>query len=228
MSNPLHDLIRDTLTYLKDPLLPKQSLLTNGKDQIFFQKKPTQPSPVLKFEPLPPPAKVEKKEEHKSEDLKSPIKTMLERIAPSLKLSDQIPNDTTAKRIAAAWKEKIPDAEVILLACDSSSETLDFLKGLAKAIDGHLAKVKILMAERLEEQHRWDLFLSKNNFRLIIASDGVQKFPGLMQFYKSIPANSQFFLDKTPLFVLSSIVTYKSSLEHKAALWKTICQMLKK
>jgi hypothetical protein len=55
----------------------------------------------------------------------------------------------------------------------------------------------------------------------------MQKLPELMRFYKAVPASGQFFLENTPLLPLSHASLYKS-LEHKALLWKTLCQMLKK
>jgi hypothetical protein len=157
----------------------------------------------------------------------SPIKKTLERVAPHLKLIDQIPDDSEAKRILSAWKEKITDVEVILIACDTQTDTLELLKGLAKAIDQNLAKSKVITANRLEQEKKWDLFLKQNQFRLVIISEGFQKFPELMRHYKAIPANAKFFLDQIPLLVLSSTSSYKS-LEHKALLWKTLCQILKK
>ncbi len=238
----LSDLIRDTLLFARDPLQPKQPFLTDAGTAAFFKKnrveeKPTvipkvgeKPVPPVVQKPQPrnpePPKKQVPVVEAPAQDL-SPIKKTLQNIAPSMKLVDQVPDDTQAKRIASAWKEKISDAEVVLLGCDSSADTLEFLKGLAKAIDQHLAKAKILMAERLEKEKRWDLFLEKNALKLIIASDGMQKLPELMRFYKAFPASAQFFLDKTPLFVLSPASIYKS-VEHKALLWKTLCQILKK
>lgn len=165
------------------------------------------------------------KQEALSEDFS--LKKTLQRIAPSVRLVDSIPDDTEAKKIANAWKEKLPDAEVVLLACDLGADTLEFLKTLAKAIDQNLAKTKILLAERYEKEKRWSLFLEKNLLRLIILSDGFQRFPELMHHYKAIPANAQFFLGKIPLLPLSPSSTYRS-LEHKASLWKSLCQMLKK
>jgi hypothetical protein len=224
MPDNFHDLIRDTLVYLKDPLTPKQTVLVRAEEGAYFQKRevPRSPPTQKREIPLPPQRSVY---QEKPSQGPSPIKKALQRIVPTLKLVDQIPDDATAKRIATAWKEKIPDAEVVLLVCDSDPETLEFLKGLAKAIDKNLAKAKILLAERLEKEKRWDLFLEKNPLRLIIASSGMQKFPELIRFYRSIPANAQFFLDKTPLLVLSPVSIYKS-LEHKAQLWKTLNQML--
>jgi hypothetical protein len=249
MPDSLRDLVRDTLLYMKDPLLPRQPIFISIENDAFFQKNTVKESASIQKQeiaileqrqtfkeisniqpPFPkeaPSGKIVDKLMDSTIQDHSPIKRTLQRIAPSLKLIDSIPDDRGAKRISSAWKEKIFDADVVLLVCDSSSKTLEFLKGLAKAINQHLSKVKILMAERLEQEKRWDLFLNKNSLRLIIASDAIQKLPELMRFYKSIPAHAQLFLDRTPLFILSPVSTYQS-LEHKALLWKTLCQMLKK
>ena len=55
----------------------------------------------------------------------------------------------------------------------------------------------------------------------------MKKLTELMKFYHGVPAQSQAFLDKTPLLALSAASTYKA-IEHKAHLWKTLCHMLKK
>jgi hypothetical protein len=201
-------------------------------DQVLIKTPSSQQPPPVKMQdlvptqaPLPslhvqPPAKGD------SSDFLE-IKKALLRIAPTIKLAEEVPDDTGARRIANAWKEKITDAQVILLACETDANTLEFLKNLGKAIDTKLAQVKILPAERLERENRWDLFLQKNQFRLIIASDGMQKLPELMRFYKAVPAQSQYYLDQTPLLPLSSASSYKS-LELKALLWKTLCHILRK
>lgn len=256
----LHDLIRDTLVFLKDPLLPKQTLFTSAEELAFFRLKASTPTPPPKettnTAPRPPqppkyippvPMQPPKKEVPPPKEpipIKDPkpsvkvqesvkidgseqIKRTLLRMVPHIKLIDEIPDDTNAKKIGSSWKEKIPDVEVVLLACETNSDTLELLKSLGKAIDQNLAKAKIIPAEKLEQENRWDIFLQKNQFRLIIASDGMKKLTGLMKFYHSIPAQSQVFLDKTPLLELSPSSIYKL-IEHKAHLWKTLCQMLKK
>ncbi len=269
MPDPLHKLISDTLLYLKDPLLPKQTLFASADESVFFKKSaspipkvviekteppmpktmpaapmaksvetlkpnppaPAQPTPQKRSPPPPVQQDAVIEQPKKAQEVPStlnelsPIKKTLLRVAPHIKLTDEVPDDAVAKRVATAWKEKVEGAEVILLACTTDTETLEFLKTLGKAVDQNLGKAKILPAERLEKENRWDLFLQKNEFRLIIASDGMQKLPELMRFYKAIPAQSQFFLDKTPLVALSPASTYKS-IEHKAALWKTLCQYL--
>ena len=263
-------LIRDTLAYLKDPLLPKQTLFATTKECALLQSKqtvrnrvpiqPQLPSDQSLCKPLPSPSKEFKQESKEkkitpieqknsscpadfsaAESLSHPsketqarlkeetvvesqpqIKKLLQRIAPAMKLTDQIPDDEKAKRISNAWKERIPDAEVVLFACDAETDTLDLLKALAKAIDQNLAKSKILMAEKFEREKRWDSFLETNPLRLIIATSRIDKFPALMRVHKALPASG-----RTPLLVLSPTSVYKS-LEQKALLWKTLCQMLKK
>ncbi len=318
MPDPLRQLICDTLAYLKDPLLSKQTIFATKEDALFFQrapspqarekpiqpvpvkvqqrpipserpaqKKPLQPiedqslkdEPILKVEPkpappvnpktavgdgkvmqdfepesvplggdiphvvkappngtdsgskdcitLPSPTAVFRVKEPSDKDGFAQIKRTLLRAAPAVRLIEEVPDDSAAKRVANAWKEKIPDAQVVLLACETDADTLELLKSLGKAIDQNLAKAKILPAEKMERENRWDLFLQKNQFRLIIASDGLQKLSHLMRFYKALPATSESYLDKTPLLALSPASVYKS-LEAKAHLWKTLCQMLKK
>ena len=241
---------------MKDPLLSKQTLFASVEEKEFFRSYTKTPAPLkqdvlpaLPMRPLPKPVVMEKPQPKKeplvSETSTPPpkkeqprsappvsdnyegIKSTLNRIAPHLALVDEVPDDAQAKKLASAWKEKIPDVEVILLACQTDNDTLDLLKSLGKAIDQHLGRAKILPAEKLEKENRWDLFLQKNPFRLIVASDGLKQLPQLMRFYHAVPAQSQAFLDKIPLLELSSATFYKA-IENKAHLWKLLCHILKK
>jgi hypothetical protein len=259
LESDLHQLICDTLVFLKDPLQPKQTLFSSAEEVEFFRvktarqipaanvpvrapvsqkpvhkpvqepirqpiaKKPLLEPVVAEEKPSPPPVKTERT----ATTPFAQIKTSLQRIAPHLSLIDEVPDDMVAKKVASSWKEKIPDVDVVLLACHMDSETLEFLKNLGKAIDTHLAKAKIIPADKLEKEGRWDVFLQKNSFRLIVASHGMQELRGLMSFYHAIPSQSQLFLDKIPLLALSEAAVYKS-IDHKASLWKTLCQLLKK
>ncbi len=255
MTDDVRALIRDTLLFLKDPSISKQPLFAATEDYAFFRKKieAVKPTQILEVAPslpkiplsssprFPKPQlePIQKSENHSKpvteektisvvlHDNLSAIKKMVQKIAPQYPLVDQVPDDLKAKRIANAWKEKIPDVEVILLACDIHNDTLELLKNLARAIDQNLAKCKVVAAERMEKEKRWDFFLEKNAFRLIIASSGIKELPGLMQHYRSNPASSQHFLGQIPLLLLAQASVYKS-LEHKAHLWKILCQMLKK
>ncbi|MBY0528843.1 MAG: hypothetical protein K2P51_01485 [Rhabdochlamydiaceae bacterium] len=158
----------------------------------------------------------------------SEIQKTLEKIAPHMRLSNEIPDDAVAKRIASSWQEKIPEAEVVLLLLDPSKESVEFLKNLAKAIHTQLCPAKVISAARMEQEKRWDLFLEKNAFRLIIATEGLKHYPDLIRYYKALPSQNEAFLGKIPFISLSPATTYLASPEHKALLWKKVCQICKK
>ena len=230
MADSLRSLIRDTLQQAKDPLQPKQPFLVSAEEWTFFQGPKMEPKteqrappPAAREKPKPPPSAPTAQRAAKSlPDTEPAMRKLLQKAAPAIKLVEQIPDDAEAKRIAEGWKEKVHDADVILLLCDTAPETVDFFKGLAKAIDQHLAKAKILAAERLEREKRWDIFLNQNAFRLIVASEGMQQLPELMRSFRQDGVH--LFLNKTPLVLLAPASVYKS-IEHKAQLWKTLCQM---
>jgi hypothetical protein len=126
MSNSYATLVRDAILYLKS--CSGTSICTKEEWETFMDKKL----------------------------IRSPqIKESLQRIAPGLTLSDQIPDDAAAKR-----------AKVIILACDDDPATLDLLKKLARSIDQKLGgPVKILSAKRLDD-------VKKSGCKLLIASAG--------------------------------------------------------
>lgn len=235
MDDDFRALVRDTLVYLKEA--PRQPMLASAEDVSFFRtakpmetatpvmRKPLGPAPLpqpkpveAKQTPIVEEVKAVKREKPAAPEISSDIMKTLQKIAPGIKLTDHVADDSEAKKIASAYKEKVPEVEVVLLVCDAAPETMEFLKTLAKAIDNQLAKAKILAADRFEREKRWDLFLN-NPFRLIICSDGYQNYPELMRFYQAA--------SKVPFLSLSPAATYQA-LEQKALLWKSLCQILKK
>ncbi|MBS0620014.1 MAG: hypothetical protein JSS61_00950 [Verrucomicrobia bacterium] len=207
----MHDLVRDTLAYLRDPLLPREPLIATQEEEVFFahvSKEPVReeaPPPPLR--PIAPAPKPQPKPE-------PAFKQSLEKLLPGIKLVDSIPDDSLAKQQASAGQEKLPGVEVLLLACDAALETIEFLKTLAKAIDQHLGKTKILMAEKLETQKRWDPFFEQNAFRLVIATSSMHRLPELARY-------------KQKLLILAPISDYKIP-QNKALLWKELCSRLPK
>jgi hypothetical protein len=204
---------------VKAPLLPKPQLPAAEKKPAFV--KPIEEpihvqASVPQVRPAAPPAIPS-----------SEIQKTLQKIAPHMRLSNEVPGDAVAQRIASSWQEKMPDTEVVLLLLDPSKESVEFLKNLGKAVHTQLCPAKVISGTRLEQEKRWDLFLEKNAFRLIIATDGMKNYPDLMRYYKALPAQQESFLGKTPFISLSPTATYLTSPEHKAILWKKLCQILK-
>ena len=227
MQDLLQQLISDTILYLKDPLLPKGSILSTQEEYTYLKQiTPTPPLQPARVEPV-----ILKQPEIIPLVIKHPepatdIQQTLAKLKTGMRFVDHIPDDSEGKKIGSSWKEKITDADVILLACKQDAETIDFLKTLAKAIDTRLAKSKIIPAQRLEQEKSWDLFLKKNNFRLIVTSEGLDQLKGLMSFYRGTPSQNTHFLDQTPLIPLLAASAYKQ-LDKKAEVWKTLCQILK-
>jgi hypothetical protein len=173
--------------------------------------------------PLPPPAKqqannVEKESSHIGRFLKG----------ASFILSEQIPDDKAATRTMLAWQECIGNVEGVILCCDPDAETLAMIKNLCKSIDQKLAKAKILSAERLEQEQRWDLFLAKNPLKCIIATAGFAHLKDAMRYYKHIPSNSTHFFGTVPLIILSPPSIYAQSPHEKISVWNQICYLLKR
>ena len=238
MQDLLRQLVSDTELFLKDPLRPKGSLLATKEECALLGQVASAPKEIPLKAVYTPPKRVftepviQRKEEIVKPVAPPPedslqIKQTLAKLIPGMRFVDQIPDDSQGKKIGSSWKEKITDADVILLACKQDAETIEFLKVLAKAIDTHLAKSKIIPAERLEKEGVWDIFLQKNTFRLIVASEGLDQLKGLMSFYRGSPNQNTHFLDQTPLVPLLPASVYKQ-LEKKAEAWKTLCQILKK
>lgn len=201
----------------KPQLEPNASLPSPSKETPAAAKESAiSPQPALKT-PAPPAIKP-------SEEI---VKT-LRKIAPALHISDQVPDDHTAKQISSAWKEKLSGIDVVLIALNNIPDTIELMKNLAKAIQKDLRNVKLMSGDRLEQEKRWDPFFQTNTFRLIIASSGMEHYPELLKHYKALPAQQSEFLADIPLIVLEHPSAYTESPNKKVSLWKSLCLMLKR
>jgi len=227
MTDTPASVLRDTLCFLKDPLSEENLFLVSDPCKHHFstplQTVALQKKAVEIPKPLPPvsihkeamapriPTPTPKKEHALPTQ---EIQSALQKLLPSLRLTQTIPDDQTAKKTSNLWKEKIEGIDVVLLALSQDGETLELLKSLAKAIDNRLGKAKIILAERLETTQNWDLFFEANSFRLVILSEGIEN-------YKHLPP----FLNNLQSLSLLHPAVYKQ-IEQKATLWKTLCQKL--
>ncbi len=178
--------------------------------------------------------KVEKKAErpahhnvqHSAKKDDSKIKSFLHRV--SFPLSESIPDDAAATRVMKAYKEYVGDVDVIIFACDADPDTLSLIKNLSKSIDQKLGPVKVLRADRFEREELWDLFLSKNPVKLIIASSGFTQLKNAMAYYtRGLEDSPLSFLRGIPLIVLLPCASYAHSPKEKLLLWDQLCAQLK-
>lgn len=218
-----------TLPSLSDPLIEKPPL---QKSTIPFLELPIKHPPVPESTQVPEIENVNKRDSipvspmpHRAEGHRE-IRTILKKIAPALPLIDPPPDDHIARSVASSWKIALPEIKVLLLALSPSPDDLNFLKRLAKAIEGEHHSTKILAGERLEREKQWDQLFSKNIFRLILISPHFEKYPELLKGYTAIPAQKMALLHKVPCIPLQSASVYKLDKEAKILLWKEILQTL--
>lgn len=147
------------------------------------------------------------------------IRSILQKIAPNMKLHDTILDDHKAQKTAKTWSEQI---EVVIITGPVSNEELLFLKDLARAIHDRLSVTKLISGAKLEKEKGWESFFKKNNLKLIILTQVAQQYTELMLYYKQ--EKNQHFL-ATSLIVLKALETYTQT-DQKTALWKSLCQIL--
>lgn len=148
------------------------------------------------------------------------IRSVLQKIAPNMKLHDTILDDLKAQKAAKAWSEQI---KVIIITGPTSDEELLFLKDLARSIHDRLSATKLISGAKLEKEKGWESFFKKNSLKLIILTQAAQQYIELMLCYKR--EKNQPFLANTALIVLETLEIYTQP-DQKIALWKSLCQIL--
>jgi hypothetical protein len=142
---------------------------------------------------------------------------------PQQPLLNTIPIDHQAKKIKDAWKIKHQVLPVAILSFHAQTQSLAFLKNIAKAIQLFLAPTCVLSGVELEKNRQWDEVLSTPNLRLIIATDyELYLQPELMKHYRQDKQLSKHFLKSTPLLLLSDLSLYLKKPELKQLLWNAI------
>ncbi|HEY2810863.1 MAG TPA: hypothetical protein VGJ00_05700 [Rhabdochlamydiaceae bacterium] len=202
-------LIKDTLAHLKEAA-PDSSLAQKEEWEAFTPPPPPSSSRASSPQPTKPDPKT----------------------APFLKnfplsLNEAIPDDKAATRIMNAWEEYIGAIDVVVIACEKDEETLSLIKNLSKSIDQKLAKAKILSADRLEKEERWDLFLAKNNPKLILATAGFSHLKNALRYCTFKPVTSERLFGAYPLIILAPAAVYAQTPKEKITLWNQICSLLK-
>jgi hypothetical protein len=115
-----------------------------------------------------------------------------------------------------------PATAALLLCCTSDAATGALLKAVAQAVHSKLGPAKLIVAEKVEREGRWEALLTELSPRLILASEGWQTLKGVMHLYRPDPDR----LGDIRFLPLKSAATY-AQLPEKAALWKQLSQLLR-
>lgn len=160
-------------------------------------------------------------------DLNDIRKIISERV-PHLKLIDDIPKDTEAKKNAALWQNKQPVPQVMILSFDETLKQKVFLDDLCFALEIYGIHAKIFSTYKIEQEKGWEPILKTQELRLVIAnSHGIHGFPELMKHYREVPRQARHYLQNIPLFLLSDLSFYFKEPALKLSLWKALQGILR-
>ncbi len=245
------ELIRATRALVEEEAKKKKAFLLTGENAAFFQPKAKAKvvaEPVVQYAPVPQvkkeipqePEWVTPRAQEKPAPVAQPAKPTPkpEKVAPpaqewkkevvrnfpGLGYVETPPNDARAKEAAVRWKKYETGAKVLILAFGEKEEELLYLKNLAKAIHTKLKPTKIIDAQALEKDKKWETFFGVNQFELIIASkQPLFSSPELKRYFQEESSISLPLLAKAPLILLTPEIK-----QDKASLWKKTCQLLAK
>ncbi|KPK32150.1 MAG: hypothetical protein AMS24_04860 [Chlamydiae bacterium SM23_39] len=136
--------------------------------------------------------------------------------------------DQEAQEISQNWKIKKIGKEISILYFKESPQGKLFLKNLAMALQLYFFPTKLISSNELEKENKWTSFLKEHNLKLIIASDySLWQLPNLIKHFREIPAKKEYFLARTPFFMLPDISIYLKEPLLKKSLWHAICKKIK-
>jgi hypothetical protein len=156
----------------------------------------------------------------------SHLRTWISNQFSSIKLSNDIPDDSKAKAIAQKWRA--PGAEVFILSFNDLPRENAFLQNLATAIEKTGATTKVISAVKYEQEKRWHKCFKTDDLRFIITNHySLHTLPELMKYYREDHTGKQM-LGKAELHLLPDLSLYMQQPSLKAALWKALQQQLQR
>ena len=173
------------------------------------QPQPKSPSPS------PPPERFEE------------LRALFAKIAPRMRLLDEIPKDDEAKQISERWKTRNQASPFSLLVHQEPPSHLKLLENLAEALEVVFGGARLIRCASIEKEKQWEAFLSVPTLRTVIICDStLWQLPNLLQYYREVPSHSERFLHNAPLFLLPDLSLYLKDPLLKRSLWKSLCQKI--
>ena len=153
------------------------------------------------------------------------VKMHVRKVLPEIPYIQDIPTDQQAKIIAENWKYHSQISPFIILYNSKNQKEKTFLENLAKALSVYFVPTKVIFANEIEKENRWEVILDPSVLKFIIAPDDqIWDLPHMMSHYSENTAKSLVFLDEVPLFLIRNLSMYFQDPTLKSSLWKAICQ----
>jgi len=157
----------------------------------------------------------------------SPLKHLIEKACPHIKLKDTIPSDKLALLRKNAWKCRSADIEVLILEMSGDLKQKQLLTNMGTALSSLGKKVQVIDAAPHEKQESWDVFTSLSRLSFIIAPPLEHwKAPLLQSQVRLNPATQEAHLGKAKLLFLPPIENLLSDLQLKLKVWKWLITAL--
>jgi hypothetical protein len=164
----------------------------------------------------------EKEKIKASYPLVNPLRQLIQRACPHLKLKDSIPSDKAAIQRKNVWKQRSADLEILVLEMsggDLKQKTL--LSNMAHALTSLGKKVQVVDTAIHEKEDNWDVFLSLSRLSFVIAPPLEHwKAPLLQSLIILNPTTKEAHLGKAKLLFLPPIEKLLSDLQLKLKVWK--------
>lgn len=191
-----------------------------ARQNVPKQEPVKKPAPRPKPEPAPEP-KIELQPIKKQESIPSDAKSLISSLG--IPILDNPPSDSRAKRIKNSWKQRQVAIAILIDKVDGPVKNL--LLNIARSIDTLIAPCKVIVTTRHEQENTWDIFLSAQELKHIIAPDTILT-GNLLKHLHEIPGKNKRLLGDKPLLLLPDLTLYLKDPLLKASLWKTLCVLL--
>jgi hypothetical protein len=156
------------------------------------------------------------------------VKKIILKNSSNLKILENTLDDKIAREIETSWKIKNKKINIAILSFEETSKKFLLLKNLSSAINTYFPNTKLVSALELENENKWNTFLSLNTLKLIIACDySIWSLKNLIKHYREIPSTKEIFLKQTPLFMLPDLSLYLKEPILKKSLWISILKKIK-
>lgn len=204
-----------------------------------YRALPQQPQPAVEIKPAPKPVKKEAPPQplipavEKSVpvprvvDSFDDLRHLFTKLAPQIRIVDEIPSDGAAKQVSERWKTRNQAAPISLLFYQEPPQHRLLLEHLAEALHVVFGNARLIQSASIEKEKQWDAFLSVPGLKTVIICDAaLWQLPNLLQFYREVPSHSERFLQNTPVFLLPDLSLYLKDPLLKRSLWKALCQKI--
>lgn len=183
----------------------------------------TSSSPIKSTPPSIVHDEVKPSEEKPSFDPFLDIKKLLQKIAPSIKLYDTLPDDRIARQIARAYENKTQFASCIILYENQQGQGLMMLKNLEKAIESRSFSTMMYCLDEIAATGLLEDILNDPQVKLILTCyDWIVHYPKLLNLFHEKTGSLIKKLGTKDVIILSPIDFYLKDPSLKRSLWNQL------